>query len=138
VLHAAFSSSRRQLIGQTIRLLPIRPEFQYNIFMKKPIMMLLFLLSVSLVLQNTCPYGFAAKTAFAASHTHACPLHHSPPGGTSAVDDNSNKVHPAFVIAFPFVKPAIQRFALSSAYVIFSFDKYINPFKDPLTKPPVA
>ena len=100
--------------------------------------MLLFLLSLSLILQNTCPYGFAGKTAFAARQTHACPFHHQPIQGKSAVDDNSNKIHPAFVIAFFFDKPMIQHFALNSAYVIFFSDKYINPFKDPLTKPPVA
>jgi hypothetical protein len=106
--------------------------------MGKPAIILLFLLSLSLVLQNTCPHGFAGKTAFAALHTHACPHQHCPLKGKSAVDDNSNKSGPGFVMAFPFVKPAVQRFALRSDYVIFSFDKYINPFKDPLTKPPVA
>ena len=106
--------------------------------MKKTIIMLLFLLSFSLILQNTCPYGFAGKTAFAALHTHACPFHHQPLKGKRTVDDNSGKIHAAFVMAFSFEKPAIQRFALTFAYVSSSSNKYINPYKDPLTKPPVA
>jgi hypothetical protein len=106
--------------------------------MKKSVITLLFLLSFSLILQNTCPHGFAGKTAFAALYTHTCPHQHHPIKGKSAVDDNLNKVYSAFVMAFPFVKPAIQRFALTSSYVSSSSDKYINPYKDLLTKPPVA
>jgi len=101
--------------------------------------MLLFLLSFSLILQNTCPYGFAAKTAFAAPHTHACPFHHYPSKGQRAIDDNSNKViYPAFVMVASFVQPSIQHFPVSTEYSLFSYDKYTNPFKEPLIKPPVT
>lgn len=52
---------------------------------------LLLLLSLALVLQNTCPYGFAAKTAFVAPHTHDCPLkkdHQAPSKEGDSVDGN--------------------------------------------------
>jgi hypothetical protein len=101
--------------------------------------MLLLLLSFSLILQNTCPYGFAAKTAFVAPHTHACPFHHYPPKGQRAVDDNSSKViYPAFVMTVPLVQPSIQPIPISTSYILFPSDKYINPFKEPLIKPPVT
>jgi hypothetical protein len=107
--------------------------------MRKLMKMFLFLLSFSLILQNTCPYGFAAKTAFAAPHTHACPFHHCPPKKQNAVDDNANKaMYPTFVMAVPFVQPSIQRFPISTGYVLFSSDRYTNPFKEPLIKPPVT
>ncbi len=100
--------------------------------------MLLLLLSLSLILQNTCPYGFAEKTAFAASHMHACPFHHCPPTGQGAVDDNVNKIiYPAFVMVAPFVQPAIQRFPVNTDYFLFSSGRYAGPFKEPLIKPPV-
>ncbi len=101
--------------------------------------MLLLLLSFSLILQNTCPYGFAAKTAFAAPLTHQCPFHHYPHKGQGAVDDNSIKViYPAFVMVAPFVQPSVQPFHVCTDYFLYSSDRYTNPFKEPLIKPPVT
>jgi hypothetical protein len=105
----------------------------------KLLRMFLLLLSFSLIVQNTCPYGFAAKTAFAAQHTHQCPFHRYPHKGQGAVDDNSNKViYPAFAMVAPFVQPSIHYFPESTDYFLFSSDRYSNPFKKPLIKPPVA
>jgi hypothetical protein len=100
---------------------------------------LFFLLALSLILQNTCPYGFAAKTAFAAQHSQRCPFHHHQTNGQGTVDDNSGKaVYPAFVMVTPFVQPSVVHFPLSADYLLFSSGRYVNPFKEPLIKPPVA
>jgi len=107
--------------------------------MQKLIRLLLFLISFSLILQNTCPCGFAAKTAFASPQMHACPSHHSPCKGQRAVDSDANKIiYPAFVMSVPFAQPAIERFTMSTVYVLFSSDVYTNPFKKSLIKPPVT
>ena len=41
--------------------------------------LLILLVALALVIQNTCPYGLAEKTAVAAPFTHDCPLkqHHA-------------------------------------------------------------
>jgi len=41
--------------------------------------LLLFLLALSLILQNACPYGFSVKTAFASPPLHMYCLHHLVP-----------------------------------------------------------
>jgi len=103
------------------------------------IRILLFLLALSLILQNTCPYGFAAKTAFAIPHVHWCPFHHHQTKEQGTVDDNSNKViHPAFVMVAPSVRASLERFPLSADYFLFLSERYINPFKEPPIKPPVS
>ena len=104
--------------------------------------LLLFLLAFSLVLQNTCPYGFAAKTAFAAPHTHDCPLkkdHHSPSKEGDSVDGNSGKVlFPAFVFSVPDVQTVILCSQVDVDYTPLSSDNYKDPFKEPSAKPPAA
>lgn len=110
----------------------------YTIFMKL-MRMLLILLSFSLILQNTCPYGFAAKTAFAAPRTNQCPFHHHSTNGQGTVDNNANKViFPAFVMVVPSVQPCIQRFPVSGDYSFSSSYRYTDPFKEPLIKPPAT
>lgn len=109
-------------------------------FMKPMRITVLALLAFSLLLQNTCPFGSAGKTAFAASVSHRCPFqrHHADRQG--AVDDNGpNKVvYPAFMMIGSFMKPSSEHFPIITDYVCFSSCKYANPFKDPLIKPPVA
>jgi len=101
--------------------------------------MLLFLLALSLILQNTCPYGFAAKTAFAAEHSHQCPFHHGKTKEQGTVNDNSSKaIHPAFVMITPFVQPSVEGLPISTDYFPLLSDRYTNPFKEPRIKPPTA
>jgi hypothetical protein len=100
--------------------------------------LLFFLLALSLILQNTCPYGFAAKTAFAFSHLHQCPLHHQT-GEQETVDGNPNKaIHPAFVMAASHMQPSIRHFSIGTDYWPIVSDRYTNPFKDPLIRPPIS
>jgi hypothetical protein len=101
--------------------------------------MILFLLSLSLILQNTCPYGFAAKTAFAARHPHQCPFHHGKTKEQGTVDDNSKKaIYPPFVMVAPFVQPSVGSFPISTDYFSSLSDRYTNPFKEPRIKPPIV
>ena len=102
----------------------------------------LFLLAFSLVLQNTCPYGFAAKTAFAAPQAHDCPFkksHHAPQKDRDSVDDNPVKpLYPAFVFSIPDTQVAALCYQMKPEYAALSSDNYKDPFKEPLIKPPVA
>ena len=103
---------------------------------------LLFLLAFSLVVQNTCPYGFAGKTAFAAPYTHGCPFkkaHHGPPKDKASVDENMGKVFCAsFVLSIPDVQALSLRLQANASFFPMPFDNYKNPFKEPLIRPPAA
>jgi len=102
----------------------------------------LFILAFSLVLQNTCPHGFAGKTAFVASHTHDCPSrksHHAPAKDRGSVDDNAGKLlYPAFVFSIPAVRRIMLCHEQKAVYTLLSSDTYKDPFKDPSIKPPVV
>ena len=104
--------------------------------------LILFLLVISLVLQNTCPYGFAAKTAFVAHHTHDCPLkksHHSPAKEQNSVGDNPGKLpYPSFIFSIPDTQTVVSRFQMNAEYTVLYSDKYKDHFREPSIRPPVA
>lgn len=108
----------------------------------KLVQILLFLLVISLVLQNTCPYGFASKTAFAAPQTHDCPFkknHQNPVNEPNSDDDNPGKLlYPSFVFSVPDNQPVISRFQTNTEYIALSSENYKDPFKEPTIRPPVA
>ena len=103
---------------------------------------LLFLIVISLILQNTCPYGYAAKTAFHAPQKHDCPLkksHHGSAKDGDSVDDNQEKaMYPSFVFSVPESHAVISCLQRETEYVALSFDNYRDPFREPLLRPPVA
>ncbi len=108
----------------------------------KMMRILLLLLTFSIVLQNTCPYGFAAKTSFAAPQTHECPMKkggHSPAEERDSVDGNTDKtLYPAFVLSLPELQDIMPCSQMNSAYTPLPSGNYKNPFKDPLGRPPVV
>ncbi len=63
---------------------------------------LIALIVVTIVVQNTCPYGYAAKTAIAAPMVHHCPLKDSAPsedGGKNRMTKDPRDLNQPFVIA---------------------------------------
>lgn len=103
---------------------------------------LLLLLVFSIALQNTCPYGFAAKTSFAALQTHECPMKkggHSPVKNRDSVDGNTDRaLYSAFVLSLSDVQDILPCSHINAVYTPLSFGNYRNPFKDPLARPPVV
>ena len=104
--------------------------------------LLLLLLITSIVLQNTCPYGYAAKTAFTSPHTHDCPLkksHHGPANDRNSVDDKPGKaLYPSFVFSVPESDAVISRFQTKTEYATPSVDNYKGPFREPPVRPPAS
>jgi hypothetical protein len=104
--------------------------------------LLLLLLITSIILQNTCPYGYAAKTAFTAPHTHDCPLKKSRPGHAkdrNSVDDKPGKsMYSSFVFSVPESHAVISRFQTKSEYAALSPGNYNGPFREPPERPPAA
>jgi hypothetical protein len=63
---------------------------------------LIALIVMTIVIQNTCPYGYAAKTAIAAPIEHHCPLKDSAPsedGGTNRMTQDLRDLSQPYVIA---------------------------------------
>lgn len=101
-----------------------------------------FLLAFSLMVQNTCTYGFAGKTAFAAFYTHDCPYQknqQSPDRDQDSVGDKTVKMlYPAFLFSVPDVQRITLCFREYAAYTPLFSDSYKDPFKKPTIKPPVV
>ena len=106
------------------------------------IKLLLLLLSLAILSQNTCPYGFAAKTEFAASHTHDCPLkksHHSSSKGQDSLDGSAGKVlYPGFVFSISDTRIVILDSHMNTDYIPLSPVHYTDPLREPSTRPPAA
>jgi hypothetical protein len=105
-------------------------------------MVLLFVLFFSLVLQNTCPYGFEAKTAFVAVQAPDCPhsgSRHIPDKDRDSADDNLRRpLHPAFVLSIPINQTIVLCTQIEAEYTIPSSENYKDFLKEPSTKPPLA
>ena len=105
-------------------------------------LVLLSVLFLSLVLQNTCPYGFEAKTAFAAVQAPDCPhsgSHHSPEKDRDSADNNPDRpFHPAFVLSMPDNQTIVPSSQMETKYTILPFNNYKDFHKEPSTKPPLA
>lgn len=103
----------------------------------KIVRLLILFLLVSFLVQNTCPYGLAAKTGFAAKEIHHCPMkkHSSKPD-----DDSSSKVMRQTGQTFVFtVNRAINAAPFSSPKIFYSVSElniYKNIFSEPPAKPP--
>jgi len=102
-------------------------------------MRLLFLfLAVSLIIQNTCPYGMAGKTGFVSKEMHQCPLKklsHS----EADTDDAAKKTVFQAGQAFVFIGNALNAIPVSVSEVSISFsapDLYKNFIAEPPIKPP--
>jgi hypothetical protein len=61
---------------------------------------LIALIVLTITIQNTCPFGYAAKTAFAAPHAHHCPLKE---GRLSRTDGRNKMVKVLRNLNHPFV-----------------------------------
>lgn len=104
--------------------------------------LLLLLLITSIILQNTCPYGYASKTGFTTHHAHNCPLkksHRSPAKDRSDVDDKPGKaIYPLFVFSVPESHAVTPRVQTKTGYMVLSADNYKGPFREPPVRPPDA
>ena len=103
----------------------------------------IFLISFAIIIQNTCPYGWAAKTAFLSpytSHCSHCPVKedHQPAKSDTRNDvkkDLSNINH-LFVIHIGKFDSSFQiLFPIDHAPAIKS-DNFKDIYLDPLLRPP--
>lgn len=82
------------------------------------------LIAFAIAVQNTCPYGYAGKTAIAAPHVHKCPLKdHQPskPEGQNKVEkDFQDLNHPLVLVSAPVDGTFITFAPVRETYIIKS------------------
>ncbi len=101
---------------------------------------IIFILAFALLIQNTCPHGFAGKSSVAAACKN-CPMkkHQSVTSeGQKTFSSNPSQVHfPLFVFAVP---KTIHTFQLNPIEIVrpILIDRYKDALPDELLRPPQA
>jgi hypothetical protein len=100
---------------------------------------LIALIALAIAVQNTCPYGYAGKTAVAAPHVHNCPLKdHQPsmPDGQNKVDKDFRDLNHPFVLVFAPVDGILKTFAPVREIGNIKSPKHKEIFMNPPHRPP--
>ncbi len=100
----------------------------------------IFILAFALLIQNTCPHGFAGKTSVASTCKN-CSMkqHHSvSPDAQKKITSSAMPVHlPLFVFAVPKTIHTFQLSPITAARPIL-IDPYKDALPDELLRPPQA
>ena len=99
----------------------------------------IFLLAFALLIQNTCPHGFAGKTSLAPSCSN-CPLKKCriTTSGQKNIASDSSSVHfPLYVFAVPKTTRTFQLEPIKAVRAIIA-DCYTDALPDELLRPPRA
>jgi hypothetical protein len=106
------------------------------------IRLLISALIIAIGIQNTCPHGLAAKSAFVSFHVfHCCPLKdhsHSDEGSGDESGKESSHVNPAFVFHVSNTITVAQNPASVYSDIPFISGPISEVFSDPLLKPPTC
>ena len=109
-------------------------------FMRHRISIVLFLLIFALLVQNTCPQGFAGKSAVAASCSH-CPqkqMHKPATEGDTLSSISHAPAHlPMYVLDIPNTQPTFRLIMTASSQPVIP-NIYTNTAPDELLRPPRA
>jgi len=109
-------------------------------FMRHKFFIIILLLMFTLLIQNTCPHGFAGKSSVTASCSQ-CPYKqtHAPATEGKALGSISNaSAHlPMFVLDVPITKPIFRLTPIASPQPVIP-NTYKNTAPDELLHPPRA
>jgi len=109
-------------------------------FMRYTVYIILPLLVIALLIQNTCPKGFAGKSTVTASCSH-CPLKqaHKPvaESGKPGITSHAPVHLPMYVLDLPDTQPAFRLMAAASPQPAIP-NTYKNTAPDELLQPPRA
>ena len=104
------------------------------------IRILIAALIIAIGIQNTCPHGWAAKTAFLSSHVSPCDAvkGHNNSDTDSRDDCRKGSCHVNQTFVFHVSKPetTTQNTASVHPNIPFVSDPILEVFSDPLLKPP--
>ena len=103
------------------------------------------LIAFALIVQNTCPYGWAARTVFlspSSSHCPHCPLKEFPRPSNPDSRDNIMKVfsnaNHAFVLHIGSQDTEFHILSLTGGAPLFSSNPYGDVCLEPLLRPPAS
>jgi hypothetical protein len=100
---------------------------------------LIALIAFAIAFQNTCPYGYAGKTALAAPLVHNCPLKDHQPATPSGQNKNDNDFrdlnHPFVLVSAP-VDGIIMTFAPARETDTIEPPEHRDIFLNPPHRPP--
>ncbi len=101
---------------------------------------IIFILAFALLIQNTCPHGFAGKSSVAATCKH-CPMKQQQkmaPDGQKKIMSAHSQVHfPLFVFSVPKTIHTFQLSPIETARAVL-IDRYKDALPDELLRPPQA
>lgn len=108
--------------------------------------LLILALTATLVIQNTCPQGWAAKTAFGtcgqARQSSHCPMHEQQKSAKHASDESSKKelsnAKQIFVLGITRPENSFQIFAPAISLSPVKPDLFRNISSEPLFRPPIS
>jgi hypothetical protein len=108
--------------------------------MRHTLYIIVSLLVIALLIQNTCPYGMAGKSSVAASCSH-CPQKQilkepSPDGQLVIVSGHASPV-PLYVLAMPHTHPTFRLTPIATPQSSIP-NSYKNALPDELLRPPRA
>jgi hypothetical protein len=102
---------------------------------------LVIVLAIAIGIQNTCPQGWAAKTAFVTCHGSHCPMkEHKPPKTEDQTDAKKaiSNVKQTFVINIVRPDNAVRILAQTSQAIPTDSLDLKEIFSDPLFRPPIS
>jgi hypothetical protein len=105
------------------------------------IRILIFLIATAIVMQNTCPYGWAAKTIFMSSHASICPhcpiKEAYPPEAQNHVKKNLSNINHFFLIHVVEPNNTFQILSPIDGAPTIKSDQFNDVYLEPLLRPPV-
>jgi hypothetical protein len=103
----------------------------------------IFLIAFAIVIQNTCPYGWAAKTAFVSPYTSHCPHcpkkeDHQPAKSDSRNDvkKDVSSINHLFMIHIGKLDTAFQLLSPTEHAPSIKSDDFMDVYLEPLLRPP--
>jgi hypothetical protein len=116
-------------------------QFLYNFYLNFGMpKILIALIVLAIALQNTCPHGWAGKTAFVSPHTSPCPMKEHHQSSKQNNDDDAKKdfsnINQMFVIhvSEPYNTATVLAPAVRTLFP--ETDQFNNICLEPLLKPP--
>ncbi len=101
---------------------------------------LIFILAFALLIQNTCPHGFAGKSSVATACKN-CPMkkqHDMSPDVQKKISSAKSQIHfPLFVFSVPKTIHTFQLSPIETARPVL-LDRYKDALPDELLRPPQA
>jgi len=106
------------------------------------IRILIVLIATAVVMQNTCPYGWAAKTVFMSFHASLCPhcpiKEANPPDTRKHVKKNLSNINHSFLVHVVEPNNTFQKLSPIDRAQAIKSDQFNDVHLEPLLRPPAS